>query len=428
MTDNIYTVIGIGFGPSNLGLALAITEHNNNENDDLSMMFLEGKSAFSWHPEMLLPGATMQVSFLKDLVTMRDATSEYSFLSYLQDKDRLADFVNLSTFYPRRTEFTDYLRWCERRIREDNYEDIVTYDSYVISVSHQHGLFVVTTSDGVVRRARNVVLGGGISASLPAFVDAGTRQFHSHGLLSSLRDFQHKIGDLDNASIAVIGAGQSAAEVSHYLYSQYENTKVYSVISSFGYVPADNSPYVNRIFDPASVDSFYNAPADVRSKIRRDHKATNNAAPDLDIIKTLYDIEYEEKVGNNSEEAQSTEARLHMYNVSRVVGAEETPEGVELTIATAMDSKKTFTQMFDAVVYATGFEQFSPARVLDQETALLFGDTPGRDYRLPTELSGDIYLNGGVEESHGLTSSLLSNIAVRSGEITKSLVEHRWEK
>jgi L-ornithine N5-monooxygenase len=47
-----------------------------------------------------------------------------------------------------------------------------------------------------------------------------------------------------------------------------------------------------------------------------------------------------------------------------------------------------------------------------------------RDYRITTTpgLSCGIYLQGGTEHTHGLSSSLLSNIAVRSGEIVDSIV------
>jgi lysine/ornithine N-monooxygenase len=34
---------------------------------------------------------------------------------------------------------------------------------------------------------------------------------------------------------------------------------------------------------------------------------------------------------------------------------------------------------------------------------------------------GDIYLNGSVEHTHGLASSLLSNVAVRAGEIVAAV-------
>jgi L-ornithine N5-oxygenase len=38
-----------------------------------------------------------------------------------------------------------------------------------------------------------------------------------------------------------------------------------------------------------------------------------------------------------------------------------------------------------------------------------------------------IYLQGGTEHTHGLTSSLLSNIAIRTGEIADSIIARRAE-
>ena len=38
------------------------------------------------------------------------------------------------------------------------------------------------------------------------------------------------------------------------------------------------------------------------------------------------------------------------------------------------------------------------------------------------------YLQGGTEYSHGLTSSLLSNIAIRSGEIAESIIARRADR
>ncbi len=48
-----------------------------------------------------------------------------------------------------------------------------------------------------------------------------------------------------------------------------------------------------------------------------------------------------------------------------------------------------------------------------------------RDYRLATSpgTGGGLYIQGNTEHTHGLTSSLLSNIAVRSAEILQSISE-----
>src|SRR5689334_7988199 len=87
-------VVGIGFGPSNLALAVAVSEHNAGGGPQVGARFFERQVEFGWHRGMLLDDATMQVSFLKDLVTLRNPTSEFSFLRYLHTRGRLIDFIN----------------------------------------------------------------------------------------------------------------------------------------------------------------------------------------------------------------------------------------------------------------------------------------------------------------------------------------------
>ncbi|MFF6979235.1 SidA/IucD/PvdA family monooxygenase [Streptomyces sp. NPDC008343] len=109
----VHDILGVGFGPSNLALAVAVQEYNDQAShaDRLSHVFLEKQDRFGWHRDMLLDGATMQVAFLKDLATMRNPVSRYGFLAYLHDKGRLVDFINHQSFLPSRAEFHDYLEW-----------------------------------------------------------------------------------------------------------------------------------------------------------------------------------------------------------------------------------------------------------------------------------------------------------------------------
>ncbi len=109
----VLDIVGIGFGPANLALSIAIEEHNAAASESpVRARFFEKQPSFSWHPGMLLEGATMQIAFPKDLVTFRNPTSSYSFFSYLHDRGRLVDFVNHQTFFPpTRHEFQDYLQW-----------------------------------------------------------------------------------------------------------------------------------------------------------------------------------------------------------------------------------------------------------------------------------------------------------------------------
>src|SRR5580692_8467281 len=125
--DEVRDLVGIGFGPSNLAVAVALCEASNFKRPNVT--FLERKAGFVWHEDMLLEGARMQVSFLKDLATMRNPSSEFTFLTYLLKAGRLSKFANLKTFYPSRREFNDYMQWVAVQMG-----DMVQYHAHVTSV------------------------------------------------------------------------------------------------------------------------------------------------------------------------------------------------------------------------------------------------------------------------------------------------------
>src|SRR4051812_9680433 len=109
--DAKYDAIGVGIGPSNLSaaaLAAAVP--------DLKTLFLETSKSFAWHPGALIPGSTIQPSHLKDLVTLADPTSRYSFLSYLHAKRRTYRFITASFDTVERAEFNDYFCWVAKQL------------------------------------------------------------------------------------------------------------------------------------------------------------------------------------------------------------------------------------------------------------------------------------------------------------------------
>ncbi|MCZ4549325.1 lysine N(6)-hydroxylase/L-ornithine N(5)-oxygenase family protein [Gordonia rubripertincta] len=411
-------LVGIGFGPSNLALAITVAEHNETHPaEPLRAHFYDNKDSFAWHPDMLLPGAQMQVSFLKDLVTLRNPQSRFTFINYLCTRGRLVDFINHQTFFPSRAEFSDYLGWAAGQV-----EDKVTYDTSVTQVEAVGDEFLVHTRDqsgsASTVRARNVVVGGGISAVLPEQVSPSVRQWHSHGLLGKLEE----LPELTHHRFVVVGAGQSAAEITTYLHDAYPDAQVHAVFGKYGYTPADDSPYANRVFDPEAVDDFHEAPIEVRQRLLDYHRSTNYSAVDSEVIAELYAREYQEKVQGNR--------RLFVHGASRLDSekTEETSDGVRVTI-NHLPTTTTQTLTADAVVYATGFRSIDLRDLLaEPEKEYCFDDSGlpqvARDYRIrrPTAHEGNVYLNGGVEHSHGLTATLLSNLAIRSADIVDSIV------
>ncbi|MFB7754437.1 lysine N(6)-hydroxylase/L-ornithine N(5)-oxygenase family protein [Streptomyces sp. NPDC056121] len=419
--EPVLDVLGVGFGPSNLGLAIAIDERNQAEGLGVKARFIERKPSFGWHRGMLIEGATMQVSFLKDLVTMRNPVSGFSFLSYLHEKGRMADFINHKDFYPSRLEFHDYLEWAAARVASD-----VTYGTEVVGVEFdpdQGETLAVSVREVddprtvTVYRTRNLVIASGLIPKLPEGVTRSERVWHSSELLDRLEEVRHGAP----RRFAVVGAGQSGAEATAHLHDVFPEAEVFSVIPRYGYSPADDSSFANRVFDPATVNEFFGTSADVKQKFYAYHANTNYSVVDNDLISELYRRSYLEGVKGHR--------RLHLLNMSRVDEVATNSDNVNLRVQLMLDDTSRELDV-DYVVFATGYHPMDCAGLLGGVLDSCKRESDGRlrvgrNYRVVTseDLTPGIYVQGGVELSHGITSSLLSNIAVRSGEIVDSILQ-----
>ncbi|MFD5790434.1 lysine N(6)-hydroxylase/L-ornithine N(5)-oxygenase family protein [Streptomyces sp. NPDC127037] len=418
----VHDLIGIGFGPSNVAMAIAISEHNarSGTQEAVTARFFEQQPRFGWHRGMLIDDATMQVSFLKDLVTLRNPSSEFSFLCYLKSKGRLIDFINHKNLFPLRVEFHEYFEWAAAQVA-----DLVSYDHEVVGVTQvvQDGTVefldvTVRSGEGLtVHRARNLVIGTGLRPLVPEGVERGDRVWHNSELLT-------RVGELDGTSptrFVVVGAGQSAAENVAYLHRRFPGAEICAVFSRYGYSPADDSSFANKIFDPDAVDEFYAAPESVKRRLMDYHGNTNYSVVDIDLIDDLYRQMYQEKV-------LGTE-RLRFLNVSRLTEVKETQDKVRATVTSLVTGEETLLDA-DVVVFATGYSPADPLGLLGEAAELCLRDEEGRvrverDYRIATDaaLNCGIYLQGGTEHTHGITSALLSNTAIRVGEILDSLLD-----
>lgn len=427
--DIVYDVFGVGFGPSNLALAIALHEYNETVSVDrrLRFRFVERQPTFSWHGNMLLPGTIMQVSFLKDLATLRNPVSRFGFISYLHERERLAAFINHKTLFPSRHEFHDYLEWAARP-----FEGAVSYgcEATEIRVVPANGgwptateLRITTTErEGggqTTWRARNLVVATGLSPWLPDGVTASDRVWHSEHFLARLAALPR----CDEPEFVVVGAGQSSAEITEYLLGHFPASRVHAVMSRYGYSPADDSPFANEIFDAVAIETFFHSPDEVKKSLVDYHSNTNYSVVDVDLINTLYRYRYQDLVTGG--------IRLSLHRTSRVTGLSPSTDRVGVTIE-CRSSGMVENVNADAVVFASGYRPNDPMRVLGNIARFCNLDAHGRprvglDYRLET--SGDvdcgIYLQGLTEHTHGLSSSLLSNIAVRAGHIVESVTKPR---
>ena len=423
----MFDILGVGFGPSNLALSVCVREYNEQlplGRLPLQCLFLERQTCFTWHEDMLLDDATMQISYLKDLVTLRDPTSRFSFLNYLKQSGRLEDFINLKTFHPTRHEYSSYLRWvAQQQADQVRYSSRVEEIRLAVEQGGRRHIEVVSrdmqTRHVSTHTARNVVLASGLQPKLPEGIRESRIVAHSAHFLSMLE----RLDGQPVKRFLVVGGGQSAAEVVNYLYDNYQDAEIVAVFSGFGYKPADESHFVNQIFDPQLVDMFYDAPEELRAFLLDRHGDTNYSVVDGHLIATLYRKVYEGKVRNRQ--------RLHLRRLSRLQRLLADDNRATAFIQDARTGSAS-EESFDAVVLATGYSMPRLTDLVPHANDFAVRDERGEvalDRRYAVKMRGDIggrvYLQGSSERQHGLTATLLSALPIRSQEIMQDIIEHR---
>ncbi|OGE55192.1 hypothetical protein PENARI_c005G00002 [Penicillium arizonense] len=438
--DEMHDLLCVGFGPASLAIGIALNDAMDpglgasQTNFKPKVTFLEKQNQFAWHSGMLVPGSRMQISFVKDLATMRDPRSSFTFLNYLHHKNRLIHFTNLGTFLPARVEFEDYMRWCAKR-----FDNVVNYGEEVVEVvpgqtdaSGVVDYFTVVsrntgTGEITSRNARKVVIAIGGKAKMPPGFPQDPRIMHSSKYCTALPKMLNN--DMAPYNIAVVGGGQSAAEIYHDLHRRYPNSRTTLILRDSALRPSDDSPFVNEIFNPERVDKFYGMSADERKKRIATEKATNYSVVRLELIEEIYNDLYLQRV-ENPDETQWQQRILPETKVARI--EHHNPSSRMRIHVKSVNNETESKEVLDvdALMVATGYLRDAHEEMLEQVRSLRpAGATawnPGRDYRVSLDgakvsAQAGIWLQGCNEKTHGLSDSLLSVLAVRGGEIVASV-------
>jgi L-ornithine N5-oxygenase len=416
-----YDCVGIGFGPSNIALAVALRERGEIDN----WIFLESESDFHWHEGMLIEGSDIQHNPLRDFVTPRNPCSEYGFLSFLKAKGRLFDYLNLASHYPPRSEYAEYVKWVAEQFRSH-----VALSTRVASIvqNDTSGLIEIRTNNpslGAIR-AKSIVFGTGRSEAVPEMYEnlLGPDVVHLKDYLPAKKRWCDR---LEQPRICVLGGSQSAIEIVLDLSTCADVT---SVSRSFGFKQKDLSAFTESIYYPEFVNYFYNSGTDSQAEIMSELWRSNYGAADPDVIEHLNFKLYEQKVRNES--YLTVLRNTLVQDVTQLSGQ----AGYQLSLLDKYTGCKTTIDV-DGIVLATGYKNFGSgigqepyhpllANLMSQNAEYRTdgGIEIGHDYRVAfkTTQPTAVYVNGLCEASHGFgDAGSFSLLSVRSDEIAQSL-------
>ncbi|WP_137990013.1 lysine N(6)-hydroxylase/L-ornithine N(5)-oxygenase family protein [Streptomyces vilmorinianum] len=420
--DQPHDLVGIGIGPFNLSLAALA----HGVPGGLSATFYEQNPAFHWHPGLLIEGATLQVPFLADLVTLADPASPWSFLSYLRSRDRLFPFYFAEKFHIQRAEYDAYCRWVSGQLPSLHFGHQVD----AVRWNPERALFEVDftqlDADGeaeALGRAytRHVVLGVGTQPYIPEplrpLADApNVPVLHSADYLA------HREQLLAAEHVTVIGSGQSGAEIFLDLLRARPAgaEKLHWLARTEAFRPMEYSKLGLEHFTPDYTRFFHGLPEPVRNELLPRQSQLHKAI-DADTIAAIHDELYRRTLHGGWPDAVLTPG-VRVRTAGRVATTK-----VELHLEHIQQSTRSRLTT-DAVVLATGYRERPVDRMLAGLDPYLRHDSHGRatvddEYRLVLDesVTGSVYVQNAEKHTHGVGAPDLGLAAWRSATILNSL-------
>ncbi|WP_028803105.1 lysine N(6)-hydroxylase/L-ornithine N(5)-oxygenase family protein [Streptomyces sp. 142MFCol3.1] len=414
-------LVGIGIGPFNL--SLAALAHPLAE---LDTVFYEQRPGFDWHPGLLIDGATLQVPFLADLVTLADPANPWSFLNYLKDRDRLFPFYFAERFHIQRAEYDAYCRWVADSIPGLHFGHQVD----AVRWEPERALFEVDFSrldaDGEAETlgrsyTRNIVLGVGTAPHIPdplrPLAEApGVPVIHAADYL------QHRERFLTAEHITVVGAGQSGAEVFLDLLRNRPagREKIHWLARTEAFAPMEYSKLGLEHFTPDYTRYFHALTEPVRDRLVAAQWQLHKGI-DADTIAAIHDELYRRTLHGGWPDAVLTPA-VTVRTAGRVATTK-----IELHLEHVQQGARSRLTT-DAVVLATGYRERPLGRILAGLDPYLCRDVAGRPriddhFRLVLDpsVTGRLYVQNAELHTHGVGAPDLGLAAWRSATILNSL-------
>lgn len=342
--NKIYDIIGIGIGPFNLGLAALLQPV-----ESIDSLFLDQAKGFNWHPGLMLDNATLQVPFMADLVTMADPKSEFSFLNFLKETDRLYKFYIRESFYILRKEYNLYCQWVSNQLENclfgkkvENITFDETQEIYIIEVLD------LKNNDVTKYYAKKLALGTGTQPNLPKFMDGKNYP----NVIHTSEYLDHKEDILNSKSVSIIGSGQSAAEIFQDLLPETDvRFKMNWFTRPDRFFPMEYSKLTLELTSPEYVDHFYQMTSEKRKNLLAKQPPLYKGI-NFDLINEIFDTLYEMSVGN---------APLYVELKPSSQLDSIYPEGnYYLLNFTHVQDEVSFSQISDYVILATGYKYKEP--------------------------------------------------------------------
>jgi lysine N6-hydroxylase len=383
---------------------------------EMTNLFMDRNESFRWHDGQQMPDTSIQVSMLKDLVSLSAPTSGYSFLAYLHESGRIYHFLNAQFDAVPRQEFRNYMEWASWK------NENIVFGQEVASVEYD-GVFRIRASTTAVT-ADNIVIGVGVQPHVPpqAQIHLDDSQFH-------VSEFLTKTDGLGGMRVGVIGGGQSGAEAFLDLISRRDKDlprRLVWISRRPNYFPLDDSSFTNDFYMPSYSDYFAKLDSATRRAFNDRHVLTSDGIS-ASTLRLIYQRIYARRFIDGYADLVALYPNRAVCGVSR---ASARTWNLELTHNDHGDLRENIE--LDVVIWATGFRP-APLDFLAPIQSRL--EREGDEYKIDNSFAvqwdgpaeHNIFLQNAARGQRGLADPNLSLNAWRSQRILDRLRGVRTE-
>lgn len=248
-----YDIICVGFSIEGLALAVSLADRKIQR----KILFIdrndEFRADFGFHNAEDYAGSI----FLRDLVTLQNPRSEFTFINYLHENQLLVGFTNVSQMKTSRVLLESYLKWAAEKIQALGW---VSYRNEAVTIVPIRSRFAKSFDSWQLRvrdnrnghittlQTQRLVMTARAPKSIPSTLQGA--HLRDHVLpMHEFEQYQKTIMQTQRPlNIAVLGASQQAVECFQEIVSGHEKNRVCMVFPGSALRVDDSTPlYVSQM-------------------------------------------------------------------------------------------------------------------------------------------------------------------------------------
>lgn len=242
-----YDVVCIGFGTKGLALSTVLADHDPSQ----KVLIVERDGQFNGDLGFASTENSAGSSFLRDLITLRNPRSEFTFINFLHETNLLIAFTNASQLITSRHLTARYMTWVAEKIQRLGWvafnKEAVNIKPTKISADGQVSKWTVdlrANGNGAASKitCRRLIVATGAQSRLPESL--ASPKLTSNVLpMSKSAELIKRVHEANRPlNIAIVGADQESVELFEHLIAAPGQHRAQMIIAGSALRVEDGTP------------------------------------------------------------------------------------------------------------------------------------------------------------------------------------------